>query len=72
MSKHMKFKWEVRVHAHKFQKIGYSVIIPFVYAGKEEKQKYMQYEVSVTAHVDMIAIQRKVAKWLPFKKYMSE
>ena len=30
----------------KFQKIGYSCIIPFVYEGKGEINKYMQYEVS--------------------------
>ena len=31
---------------HKFQKIGYIGIIPFMYVGKEEIHKYMQYEVS--------------------------
>ena len=28
-------------NAHKFQKISYSGIIPFVYVGKEEIHKYM-------------------------------
>ena len=35
-------------NAHKFMKISYSGIISFVYAGKEEIHKYMQYEVSMT------------------------
>ena len=56
----------------KFQKISYSGIISFVYVGKEEILKYMQYEVSVTAYVGRIANQRKIPKWLPFKNYKSE
>ena len=31
-----------RVIAHKFQKIGYSGIVPFAYVVKEELHKYMQ------------------------------
>ena len=30
-----------------FSKKGYNGIIPFVYEGKEEIHKYMQYEVSI-------------------------
>ena len=48
MSKHMKLKWlrEVKSkwilkNAHKFQKKGYSSIIPFMYEGKEERNKYI-------------------------------
>ena len=42
----MKFKCEVqRVYVHKFVKIGYSGIIPFVYVGKDMIHKYIQYEV---------------------------
>ena len=52
---------------HKFQKKGYSGIIPFVYEGKEEIHKYMQYEVSMIVCMGKIANQRKVLKWLPFK-----
>ena len=33
----------------KFQKIGYSDIISFVYGGKGEVHKNMQYEVSLFA-----------------------
>ena len=35
-------------YAHKFQEKANSDIIPFVYEGKEEIHKYMQYEVSMT------------------------
>ena len=49
-------------------KIVYSGIIPFVYVGKEDIHKYMQYEVSV----GRVANQRKVPKWLPFKNDMAE
>ena len=31
-----------------FRKKGYSTIIPFVYEGKEEIHKYIQYEVSMS------------------------
>ena len=55
-----------------FRKRGYSGIIPFVYEGKEEIHKYMQYEVSVTVCMGRTTIQRKVPKWLPFKNYKSE
>ena len=41
-------KWILK-NAHKFHKKGYSSIIPFVYKGKEEILKYMQYEVSMIA-----------------------
>ena len=44
----------------------------FLFVGKEEMHKYMQYEVSMTVYVGRIAIQRKVPKWLPFKNYKSE
>ena len=50
MSKHMKFKWLKRSKEKmliNFKK-GYSSIIPFVYEGKEEIHKYMQYEASRT------------------------
>ena len=36
---------------------GYSGIIPFVYEGKEEMRKYMQYEVSMTVSGGRIANQ---------------
>ena len=35
------------IYSHKFQKKGYSGIIPSVYVGKEEIHKNMQYEVSM-------------------------
>ena len=54
------------------KKISYSGIISFVYVGKEEIPKYMQYQVSMTAYVGRITNQRKLPKWLPFKNYMSE
>ena len=37
-----------REYVHKFQKVCYSGIIPFVYEGKEEIQKHMQHQVSKT------------------------
>ena len=40
--------------------MSYSGIIHFVYVGKEETQKYMQYEVSITVCMGMIANQRNV------------
>ena len=55
-----------------FRKKGYSSIIPFVFEGKEEIHKYMQYEVSMTVSMGRATNQRKVAKWLPFKNYKSE
>ena len=48
------------MNAHKFQKIGYSGIIPFVYIGKEEIHKNMQYTVSMTIYMGRIENQRKV------------
>ena len=79
MSKHMKFKWlrEEKIacilrKAHKFQKKSYSGIISFVYEGKGEIHKHMQYEVSVTVCMGRIVNQRKISKWLPFKNYKSE
>ena len=45
-----------------FRKKGYCGIIPFVYEGKEEIHKYMQYEVSMTVCVGWITNQRKVQK----------
>ena len=39
----MKFKLDVKSrYAHKFQKIGYSNIIPFAYVGKEEIHKQIK------------------------------
>ena len=64
--------YEFQESGHEFQKIGHSGIISFVYAGKEEIHKYMQYEVSVTVCMGRIANQRKIPKWLPFKNYKSE
>ena len=55
-----------------FIKKSYSGIIPFVYEGKEEIHKYMQYEVSMTVCMGRIANQRKVPTWLPFKNYKLE
>ena len=49
-------------NCHKFEKIGYSGIIPFVYEGKEVIHKYMQYEVSMTVCMARIANQRKIPK----------
>ena len=43
-----------------FDKICYSGITPFVYKGKEDIHKYMQYEVSMTVCMGTIANQRKV------------
>ena len=74
----MKFKWlrEVKsiwiLSVNKFHKKGYSGIIPFVYEGKEEIRKYVQYEVSMTVCMGRIANQRKLPKWLPFQNYKSE
>ena len=51
------------------KKVSY---FPFVYEGKEEIHKYMQYEVSMTVYKGMTTNQRKVSKWLPFKNYKSE
>ena len=61
------------MYAHKFQKIGHSCIIPFVYdyVGKEQIHKYMQYDASMTIY-GSVANQRKVSKWLPFKNYKSD
>ena len=59
-------------NAHKFQKIGYSCIIPFVYQGKEEIHKYMQYEVSMTICMGRTTNQSKVPKWLQLKNYNLE
>ena len=56
-----------KVSAHKFQKISYSGIIPFVCESKEEIHSYMQYEVSMTVYMGRVANQTKVLKWLPFK-----
>ena len=79
MSKYMKFKWLREVkrngfleNAHKFQKKCCSDIIPFVYEGKEEIHKYVQYEVSMTVCMSRTTNQRKVPKWLSFKNYKSE
>ena len=52
----------LKINAHKFQKISYSGIISFVYVGKEEILKYM----------GRIANQRKILNWLSFKNCMSE
>ena len=49
-----------------------TVAVPFVYEGKDEIHKYMQYEVSMTVCMGRTTNQRKVPKWLPFKNYMSE
>ena len=72
----MEFKWlrernGFYDNAHKIKKIGYSCIIPFVYEGKEELHKYMQYEVSMTVFMGRIANQRKIPKWLSFTKSVS-
>ena len=64
--------YEFSENAHKFQKIAYSDIIPFVDVGKEVIDKYMQYEVSMIVCIGRIVNQRKVPKWLPFKNYESE
>ena len=56
----------------KFQKIGYSSIISFVYEGKDEIHNYMQYDVSMTVCMGRIQNQRKIPKWLSFKNYTSE
>ena len=39
-----------------------------MYEGKEEIHKHMQYEVSFTVCMGKTTNQRKVPKWLPFKK----
>ena len=52
--------------------MGYSGIIPFVYIGKEEMHKYMQYKVSMIVYMGRLANQRKVSKWLPFKTFKSK
>ena len=54
MSKHMRFKWLRSKEEMNFKKMLINFrkrlqrIIPFVYEGKEEIYKYMQYEVSMT------------------------
>ena len=53
---------------NKFQEIGHSCIVPFAYAGKEDIHKYIQYEASMTVYMGKSANQRKVPKWLSFKK----
>ena len=58
--------------AHKFQKKGYSAIIPFVYEGKDMIHKHMQYEVSMTVCMGRIANQGNIPKWLPFEIYILE
>ena len=55
----------------RLQSQGYSDIIPFVYEGKEEIHKYMQYKVSMTVCMGSTTNQRKVSK-VPFKNYKSE
>ena len=47
-------------NAHKFPKISYSGIIPFVYVGKEEIHTHIQYEVSTPVYMGWIANQRKL------------
>ena len=44
-------------NAHKFQKISYSGIIPFVCEGKEEIHKYMQCKISMNVCMGRIANQ---------------
>ena len=76
ISMHMKFKCLREVESVTFKKMLINFrkggINPFVYEGKEEMHKYMQYEVSMTVSVGRIANQRKVPKWLSFKIYESE
>ena len=48
MAQRSKENVDFNKNAHEFHKKGYCGIIPFVYEGKEEIQKYMQYEVSMT------------------------
>ena len=48
-----------RVYAHKFQKIGHSGIISFVYLGKEKMHNYIQYKVSMTVYMGRIANQTR-------------
>ena len=43
----------------------------FLYIGKEEAHKYMQYEISMTVFFDRIGNQGKVPKWLSFENYKS-
>ena len=45
-----------------FRKEGYSGIISFVYEGKEDIHKYMQYEVSMTVCMGRTTNQREVPK----------
>ena len=51
--------YEFEENGHKFQKIGNSGIISFVYEGKEGTHKCMRYEVSMTVHIGRIANQKK-------------
>ena len=44
-------------------------MIPFVYVGKEEIHKYIQYEVSMTVYVGRVSNQGKIPKRLPFESY---
>ena len=64
--------YEFQENGHKFQKIGYSGFISFVYEDKNEIHKSIQYEVSMTDYIARIANQRKVPKWLLFKNGYSE
>ena len=50
-----------------FRKKGYSGIIPFVYEGKEEIHKYMQYEVSVTVCMGRTTKSKKSTKMAHLK-----
>ena len=42
-----------------FRKIGHSGIVPLTYIGKEEIQKFMQYEASMTVYVGSTANPKK-------------
>ena len=42
--------------------MGHSGIIPFVYEGKEEIHKYMQYKISMNVCLSRIVCQRKIPK----------
>ena len=72
----MKLKWLREINgfqeiAHKFQEIGYSGIVPFMYEGKEEIHKNMQYVVSMTVSMGRTTNNKKILKWQPFKNYKS-
>ena len=53
--------YEFQENAHKFQKKGYSSIIPFMHEGKEDIHKYMQFEVCMAVRMNKLKKGTKMA-----------